>query len=87
MANNLPLKTIADVWQKTTNPLRTLNTFEIERMLQNARLGNDVKLQQCFSLIEQNMPIFSVCIDKRASGIVNRKWDIVAVDDSAESKA
>jgi len=34
-------------------------------MLNYARRGNDVMLQQCYALIEQTMPIFGICIDKR----------------------
>ena len=52
---------ICDVWQKIWNPLRGLNTFEIERLLNMARQGIDVRLQAIYALIEEQTPIFSVC--------------------------
>ena len=35
---------VVDIWTKWTNPLRNLNSYEIERLLDNARRGDDVKL-------------------------------------------
>lgn len=64
------------------NPLRGLTKPQIEQMLDNAKRGNDIRLQVAFSEIERNMPIFGVCIQKRLSGIQSRKWDIVPIDDS-----
>lgn len=39
-----PVKHVTDIWTKWTNPLRNLNAYEIERLLDNARRGDDVKL-------------------------------------------
>lgn len=44
MTDNDKDQKICDVWQKIWNPLRGLNTFEIERMLNLARQGQDVRL-------------------------------------------
>lgn len=55
-------------------------------MLQNARLGNDTRLQLAFKEIERNMPIFGICIEKRLSGITNRRWKIETLDESDEAK-
>ena len=53
-------------------------------MLQNARQGNDVRLQIAFKEIERTMPIFGICIEKRLAGIINRKWAITRIDESEE---
>lgn len=60
---------VVDIWTKWTNPLRNLNSYEIERLLDNARRGDDVKLQLAYYEIERSTPIFSVCISKRLSGM------------------
>lgn len=67
---------VCNIWTKWANPLRSLNSYEIERMLQNARFGDDVKLQIAFFEIERNSPIFSICISKRQAGVINRQWRI-----------
>ena len=64
-----PVKKIADIWTRYINPLRSLNSYEIERLLDNARLGDDLKLQLAYYEIERSTPIFSVCISKRLSGM------------------
>ena len=64
-----PVKKIADIWTRYINPLRSLNSYEIERLLDNARLGDDLKLQLAYYEIERSAPIFSVCISKRLSGM------------------
>lgn len=69
---NDSISRVCNIWTKWSNPLRSLNTFEIERMLQNARFGDDVRLQVAFFEIERNSPIFSVCISKRQAGVINR---------------
>ncbi len=81
------IKKVASIFARYSNPIRTLNTLEIDRMLQNARWGDDVKLQGAFFEIERSSPIFSICISKRQSGVLTRKWAIRPVDDSAEGKA
>lgn len=70
------IEKVCNIWTHYSNPLRALNTHEIERMLQNARYGDDVKLQVAFYEIERNSPIFSICISKRAAGVLSRKWAI-----------
>ena len=82
-----PVKKIADIWTRWTNPLRSLNTYEIERLLDNARLGDDLKLQLAYYEIERSTPIFSVCISKRLSGMQNRQWAITKLDDTPQAKA
>lgn len=67
---------ICNIWTRYSNPLRALNTFEIDRMLQNARFGDDLKLQVAFYEIERNSPIFSICISKRIAGVLQRQWAI-----------
>lgn len=78
---------LASIWTKVSNPLRFLNTFEIERLLDMARLGGDVRLQAIYALIEQQNPLFSICIEKRCSGLAQRKWDIVPLDGTSEAKS
>lgn len=81
-----PVKKIADIWTRWTNPLRSLNTYEIERLLDNARLGDDLKLQLAYYEIERSTPIFSVCISKRLSGMQNRQWAITKLDESESAE-
>lgn len=76
---------ISSIWTKMTNPLRFLNTMEIERLLEMARQGQDVRLQSIYALIEQQTPIFSVCMEKRCAGLANRSWDVIPIDGSSES--
>lgn len=78
---------ICNIWTRYSNPLRGLNTHEIERMLQNARYGDDLKLQVAFYEIERNSPIFSICISKRAAGVLARKWAVLPEGSSPEAKA
>lgn len=51
------------------------------------RRGQDVKLQLIFKDIEEVMPLFGICINKRVSGVLNRKWKIEPVNDSKEAKS
>lgn len=83
--NTNPSK-LVNIYTKFSNPLRYLSQSEIERMFQQSRLGSDEKLQLAFYEIERHSPIYSVCIQKRLSGIINRKWDIIPIDDSNEAK-
>ncbi len=78
---------VCNVWTKCSNPLRGLNTYEVERMLQNARFGDDLRLQVAFYEIERNSPIFSICISKRIAGVLSRKWAITPTSQSEEAKA
>ena len=80
-------KRVVDIWTREINPLRNLTAYQIERLLDNARLGDDIKLQLAYYEIERSTPIFSVCISKRLSGMQNRQWSITTLDNSAEAKA
>lgn len=80
------IEKISSVWFKMTNPLRYLSSPEIERLLEMARQGQDVRLQAIYALIEQQTPIFSVCMEKRCAGLANRNWDIVPLDESEDAR-
>ena len=69
-----------NAWELNMNPLRNLTSNQIEWMLDLARHGNDVKLQTAFYQMERTMPIFSICIQKRISGVLSRKWKITPID-------
>lgn len=87
--NNKPSKVskISNAWSHMLNPLRNLTQTNIQQLIENIKRGNDVKLQVAFKEIEQNTPIFGICINKRLAGITSRKWDIVPLDDSVDAKA
>ena len=78
-------KKITNAWDKMLSPLRGMTQNYIEQMFYNARQGNDTRLQYCYYEIEKITPIFNVCIEKRLAGVVNRQWDIVALDNSSEA--
>ena len=78
---------VSHAWDKMLNPLRNLNSTQIEQMLELAKYGNDVKLQLAFWQIERTMPVFGVCLQKRIAGITSRKWDIQPVDQTEEAVA
>ena len=74
-----------NAWELSMNPLRNLTSDQIEWMLDLARHGNDVRLQTSFYQMERTMPIFSVCIQKRTSGVLSRKWKITPIDDTKDA--
>ena len=78
---------ISNAWSTMMNPLRNLTQTGIQQLIDNIKRGNDVKLQVAFKEIEQQMPIFGICLNKRLAGITSRKWDILPIDESAEAKA
>lgn len=78
------IQKVSNIWTKVSNPLRYLNNNQIETLLNNARYGDDVRLQVAYFEIEKNTPIFSACINKRIAGVQNRTWDIVANDVESE---
>lgn len=83
MAKNSTILTTTkaqDIFSKTFNPLRWLSKPQIEQMISNWLRGDDVLIQAVFSQVEMQSPIYQVCINKRTSGVVNRKWDIIAKD-------
>lgn len=86
-ASATSVKHVTDIWTKWTNPLRNLNAYEIERLLDNARRGDDVKLQLAYYEIERSTPIFSVCISKRLSGMQNRQWAITKLVEDGDADA
>jgi hypothetical protein len=77
---------IVDIWSRFINPLWNLTQRQIEEMLNMARSGNDVMLQQSYELIEQTMPIFGICIDKRQSQIMDLEWKVCG-EDGKETRA
>lgn len=83
---NYTIKKVANVWTKLANPIRFLNNWQIEQMLETARFGNDSKLQLCFFECEKNNAIFSACINKRIAGVQNRMWTISPMDNSDEAR-
>lgn len=83
---NNKISKLSQAWTLSVNPLRGLTRQQIEQMLQNARIGNDVRLQIAFREIERTMPIFGICIEKRLAGIINRRWAIEPLDESNEAK-
>lgn len=83
---NTSIEKVANVFSKLFNPLRSLTKTQIERMVNNWHHGDDVRMQMVFSEIEVQSPIYQVCINKRTAGVLNRKWDIVPVDESSQAK-
>lgn len=81
------VKKVTNAWTHFTNPLRSLTAPEIERLLNNARLGDDVRLQLAYYEIERSTPVFSTCISKRLAGMQNRQWAITAIVNSDLAKA
>lgn len=51
-------------------------------MFSDSHHGDDVRMQLVFSQIELQSAIYQVCIQKRTAGVLNREWDIVAIDDN-----
>ena len=80
------IKKVTPAWARWGNPLWQLDNFQLERMLDDARHGDDTKLQVAFAEIERSSPIFSICISKRISGVASRKWDILPLDSSQEAE-
>ena len=83
---NKPSKAL-NAWEISMNPLRNITSDQIEWMLDLARHGNDVRLQTAFYQMERTMPIFSICIQKRISGVLTRRWKILPNDDTQEAAA
>ena len=76
-----------NAWEITMNPLRSLTAGQIEALLEQSKQGNDVRLQTAFYQMERTMPIFSICIQKRISGVLTRRWKILPNDDTQEAAA
>ena len=76
-----------NAWEITMNPLRQLTAGQIEALLEQSKQGNDVRLQTAFYQMERTMPIFSICIQKRISGVLTRRWKILPNDDTQEAAA
>lgn len=86
-AGESEVKKVVDIWSSYTNPLRSLTSVDIERLLDNARHGDDLRLQLAYYEIERSTPIFSVCISKRLSGMQNRQWAITTLENSKDAEA
>lgn len=78
---------VANVFSKIFNPLRSLTKPQIERMVNDSKHGDDCRLQMVFSEIEQQSPIYQVCINKRTAGVLQREWDVQPVDPSGKEQA
>ena len=76
-----------NAWELSMNPLRSLTANQIEVLLEQSKQGNDVRLQTAFYQMERTMPIFSICIQKRISGVLTRQWKIMPNDDTQEAVA
>lgn len=76
-----------NAWELNMNPLRSLTANQIEVLLEQSKHGNDVRLQTAFYQMERTMPIFSICIQKRISGVLTRKWKINPNDETPEAKS
>lgn len=85
MANTTATK-VANIFSKMFNPLRSLTKPQIERMVDSAHHGDDVRMQLVFSEIEVQSPIYQVCIQKRTAGVLGREWDILPIDESPNAK-
>ena len=83
---NTSVQKVENVFSKMFNPLRTLTKPQIERMVTDWHHGDDVRMQLVFSQIEIQSPIYQVCINKRTAGVLDRKWDIVPLDNSVEAQ-
>lgn len=75
-----------NAWELSMNPLRSLTANQIEVLLEQSKNGNDVRLQTAFYQMERTMPIFSICIQKRISGVLTRQWKILPNDETPEAK-
>jgi phage gp29-like protein len=62
MAKDEQVQKIANVWAKMMSPLRGLTQQQITQMLENARHGNDVRMQLAFFEMERQTPIYQVCL-------------------------
>lgn len=71
----------------TINPLKNLTNSDIESLLQQSKLGNDIRLQLAYAEMEKITPIFGICIERRISEILNRGWKIVPIVEGDESLA
>lgn len=78
---------VTQAWEYMADPLRGLTATGIEMMMQNAKHGNDARLQYAFFEVERLTPIYNVCIAKRLAGVTNRQWDIVPIETSDKAKA
>lgn len=87
MAKKSKILKVADAWAIATNPLRNLNSNQIDRLLSDARSGHDIRLQVAFAEMERQTPIFAVCIQKRLAGITNRQWRITPIGDTPEAQS
>lgn len=83
---NTSINKVFNAWAHMMNPLRNMTQTSIQQLLEHIKHGNDVRLQVAFKEIESQMPIFGICINKRLAGILDRKWDILPIDESNEAQ-
>ena len=76
----MEVKKVVNAFSTMWNPLRSLNKNEIERMMNSANHGADGRLQLVFSQIEEQLPIYQVCIQKRTAGVLGRDWTVEPLD-------
>lgn len=67
------------------NPLKDLTLSQIEQLFQQAKAGNDTRLQLAYDEMEKVCPIFNICKTRRISQIIDRGWDIKPIDDQPTS--
>lgn len=77
---------IAATWASMINPLRYLTKGSISQMIDNARRGNDARLQIAYNDMEKTMPIYSIVIQRRIAGVLNRKWNVKPLYETEDSK-
>lgn len=81
------IQKVTNAWALYWSPLANLTQWEIRRLIQSQRTGNDIRMQIAFYDMERQAPLFGICIDKRQAGVLNRKWDILPLDNTDEARA
>jgi hypothetical protein len=69
----------------TINPLKYLTNNDIDSLQTQSKTGNDIRLQLAYEEMEKITPVFSVCIERRLSEILNRGWKIVPLVENDET--
>lgn len=85
--DNSKISKVVNAWQLYFNPLSRLTVTELKRIADQLKWGNDIRFQIAAYQMEKVAPLFGICIDKRQSGVLNRKWDITPLEDTEEAKA
>lgn len=66
----------ASAWQTSVNPLRGITSRQIDQLLDQARRGNETRLQEAYVEMEKTMPIMVVSIQRRTGGLLAKDWKI-----------